>query len=132
MGTRTLILRQVNGIAKTFLAGSDRQLLESATTVRLMGLFNFKPSKFSDGELSGEYLGEEVKEGEHAPIIQWLPAGENVKVVVVMPDSTRRSGFGEKGLASEKVGSIVQFVRFGFGRIDQAAPEHMTLYFAHQ
>jgi len=132
MGTRVLSVRQANGIAKTLLAGSDRQLLESANTVRLMGLFNFKPSKFSDGELAGNYLGEEVQEGEHAPIIQWVPADEAIDVTVVMPDSTRVRGFAEKGLASEKVGSIVQFVRFGFGRIDEIAHEQTTLYFAHQ
>lgn len=132
MGTRVLTVRPKAGVASIFLAGSDKETLSSAKTVRLMGLFNFKPSKFSDRELSGEFLGEGLVEGERAPIIQWVPLEESMAVDVVMPDATIKSGLAEKGLASEKVGSVVQFVRFGFGRIDNASPDRMTVYFAHQ
>src|SRR3989304_2840850 len=132
MGTRVLTVQPKNGVASVFLAGTDKQLLGSAKSARLMGLFNIKPSKVSNGELGGEFLGETVAEGEHAPILQWVPLDENIAVDVVMPDAIIRRGLAERGLAKEKVGTVVQFVRFGFGRIDSVSPDHMTVYFAHQ
>lgn len=132
MGTRVLTVQPKNGVAAVFLAGTDKQLLESAKYARLMGLFNIKPSKLSNGELSAEFLGEAVAEGEHAPILQWVPLDENIAVDVVMPDAIIKRGLAERGLTKEKVGTVVQFVRFGFGRIDSVSPDHMTVYFAHQ
>jgi glutamyl-tRNA synthetase len=132
MGTRTLKVQAEDGVAKVLLAGTDRQLVSSAKMVRLMGLFNFKPGKLSGDELSGEFLGEGIVEGEHAPVLQWVPRDENLTVDVVMPDTRVQRGLAEKGLNSEKVGSIIQFVRFGFGRIDNITDERITVYFAHQ
>jgi hypothetical protein len=48
-----------------------------------------------------------------------------------MPDATRTKGFGETNLLGEKVGSIIQMVRFGFGRIDSKELP-FTIYFAHK
>jgi hypothetical protein len=49
-----------------------------------------------------------------------------------MPDATIRKGLAEKGLTSELAGSIIQFVRFGFGRVDKVSADSATVYFAHQ
>jgi hypothetical protein len=48
-----------------------------------------------------------------------------------MPDATRTKGFGEMNLLGEVEGSIIQMVRFGFGRID-SKEEPFTVYFAHK
>jgi hypothetical protein len=40
-------------------------------------------------------------------------------------------GFAEEGLKGEGVGSVVQFVRFGFCRVDDARSDRITMYFAH-
>jgi hypothetical protein len=48
-----------------------------------------------------------------------------------MPDASRTKGFGETNLLGEQVGSIIQMVRFGFGRID-LKEEPFTVYFAHK
>jgi glutamyl-tRNA synthetase len=132
MGARLLTVSPKSGVAEVLLAGTDRELLGSATVVRLMGLFNFKPSKVSGGDVDGAFSGEEVREGEHAPIVQWVPQAENLEVDVVMPDKSVRHGRAEKGLGAEAVGAIIQFVRFGFGRIDSKESEGLTVYFAHQ
>jgi glutamyl-tRNA synthetase len=132
MGTRVLTVRPRNSIANIYLAGSDKPLLESSKTVRLMGLFNFKPVEFVGDELRGEFVSEEIEIAEGAPILQWIPSDKNVKVDVVMPDATIRKGLAEEGLVSESRGAIIQFVRFGFGRVDQVSANGATVYFAHQ
>jgi glutamyl-tRNA synthetase len=132
MGFRTLTVEPRNGTATVCLAGSDRSLAQSQKPIRLMGLFNFKPLGFVGEELRGEYVGEEVGSSESWPIVQWVPAESNVPVDVIMPDATIKKGLAETGLTSEPVGSIVQFVRFGFGRVDKVAADRVTVYFAHQ
>jgi glutamyl-tRNA synthetase len=132
MGTRVLTVNPENERATVYLAGSDKPILEVQKVIRLMGLFNFTPSEFVGDELRGDFIGEEMVAAEDAPILQWVPAEPNVAVDVVMPDATIKKGLAEKGLASEPVGSIIQFVRFGFGRVDQLSPDHVTVYFAHQ
>lgn len=132
MGTRTLKLQMHDEVASLYLAGSDKAILEKNRVVRLMGLFNLRPIGFSETELRAEFLGEAVNEAENAPILQWVPAEDNVPVDVVMPDATIQGGFAETGLSSEPVGSVIQFVRFGFGRVDKVTPNRITVYFAHQ
>ena len=132
-GMRTLSLPSHEGASDVLLAGSDRALLVSGKIVRLMGLFNVRPLGFSGNELRAESLGESTrKEGESSPILQWVPEDEKVAVGVVMPDATVRDGFAEKDLGQERVGSVIQFVRFGFGRVDQVTSNKTIVYFAHE
>jgi glutamyl-tRNA synthetase len=130
MGTRTITVRARNGMATVFLAGSDRAALAEGKIVRLMGLFNIKPIGFQDGELNAECTGDSAASGSLA-ILQWVPAEDKVPVSIVLPDATKRMGFGEDGMKQEPVGSVVQFVRFGFCRIDEVKPDQVTAYFAH-
>jgi hypothetical protein len=51
---------------------------------------------------------------------------------VVMPDASRTKGPIETNIRQEKVGSIIQMVRFGFGRIDTIDSERVTVYYAHR
>jgi glutamyl-tRNA synthetase len=130
MGTRTLNLKARNGESTLLLGGSDRSTLAKSKTVRLMGLFNIQSLSFDDGQLSAKRSDEPIP-GADVPILQWVPAEENVPVAVVLPDATRSSGFAEVGVRSEAVGSVVQLVRFGFCRVDEVASDKVTLYFAH-
>jgi glutamyl-tRNA synthetase len=95
-----------------------------------MGLFNIRPLGFHDSELRAERLDESVQEPD-LPILQWVPAEENVPVSLVLPDATNTGGYAEIGLKTETVGSVVQFVRFGFCRVDQMSSDKVRLYFAH-
>jgi glutamyl-tRNA synthetase len=130
MGTRTLRLRSQNGIGTVLLAGSDRATLSTPKTVRLMGLFNIKTVGFDGGVLKAQYAGESVAEGS-LPILQWVPDEDKLRLTVVRPDDTKASGFAEDGLKSEPVGSVVQFVRYGFCRVDASNPDGVKAYFAH-
>jgi glutamyl-tRNA synthetase len=131
MGTRTLRLRSQDGIVTLLLAGSDRAVLVTRGIVRLMGLFNIRTIGFDDKKLKGEYVSDSVPEAARAPILQWVPTDDKVAASVVLPDATERTGFAEAGLVDEPVGSVVQFVRFGFCRTDSKKPDSVILYFAH-
>jgi glutamyl-tRNA synthetase len=132
MGTRTLKLQSRDGRVSVLLAGSDRATLVSRKVVRLMGLFNMQIVGFSNEELMGEFRGELAGSIENAPILQWVSDGDKVPVAVVMPDASVRNGFAENGFHDEPVGSVIQFVRFGFGRVDEATANKMTVFFAHE
>jgi glutamyl-tRNA synthetase len=132
MGSRTLRLQPQNGIASLFLAGSDSAVLGSGKVVRLMGLCNIQPLNLSDRQLAANFLNEDTHGGENVPILQWVPAEQSLPADIVMPDASIKSGLAENGLSSETVGSVVQLVRFGFGRIDKVTPNRVTVYFAHQ
>jgi glutamyl-tRNA synthetase len=131
MGTRNLAVEPSNGEYALYLAGSDKMLLSSERAVRLMSLFNIK-AKLLNGEATGQFLSEGAANVDEAPIVQWVPSRENVPVEVVLPDATTQAGLAETGLKAEHVGSILQFVRYGFGRIDKVSSEKIIVYFAHQ
>ena len=129
-GKRTLKVPIADGEATVFVADSDLQTLHDQIT-RLMGLFNISQLTTADHEFRTRYAGESTASGR-GPIIQWVPTQNNVTVQVTLPDATATRGLAELGLKSEKVGAIVQLVRFGFCRVDQITEDSIALYFAHQ
>tara|TARA_Y100000310_G_C20236391_1_gene602597 strand:- start:350 stop:634 length:285 start_codon:yes stop_codon:yes gene_type:complete len=64
-------------------------------------------------------------------IIHWLPKTDLVKVEVLMPDNKLVKGLGEKGLKGVKVGTVIQFNRFGFCRLDNKKKDKITFWYAH-
>jgi len=99
-----------------------------------MNLFNFKPvGARSDKDFKGQIV-EDTEHHSKAPILQWVPStdSDNIAVQVLLPDGTSVDGFAEADLGKEDADSIIQFVRFGFCRIDSTSSKHMTACFAHQ
>ncbi len=64
------------------------------------------------------------------PKIHWVPSSF-VEVRVLKEDKMVK-GYAEKNLQKEKVGSIVQFERYGFVRIEKKAKNHIIAIFMHQ
>ena len=67
-----------------------------------------------------------------ARIIQWVPTEDNVDVEIVMDDASIKSGLGEGALRDLEVGSIVQFERVGFARLDEIKDDKLVFYYAHK
>jgi len=130
-GNRTLEVPAVDGEATIFVAKADLQTLQNQQATRLMGLFNLNQLTIESNELRSRYVGESTASGQ-APIIQWVPSHNNVRVEVTLPDATSMKGLAESGLKLEKVGAIIQFIRIGFCRVDQVTDNLVALYFAHQ
>jgi glutamyl-tRNA synthetase len=131
MGARTLNIQPSGEVATLYLSGTDASALKTERAIRLMGLFNFEPQRFSGNELEGRFLSDSGSEDVHAPILQWVPAEKNVSVNVVMPNASSKKGLAETGLSNEPIGSVVQLVRFGFGRVDEIGDDGATIYYAH-
>src|SRR5207245_9806942 len=116
------------------ISAADMDLLRKSKVDRLMELFNIEVKSLENNTVtaachSQDYMkAREVK----APLVNWLPDENNMIGEVVMPDATRTKGPVETNIRQEKVGSIIQFVRFGFGRIDSINNERVTVYYAQR
>jgi glutamyl-tRNA synthetase len=94
-----------------------------------MDCLNFR---FEKGHYSFESKEYENFRGKGKLIIHWLPKEGNVDVEVMMPDKTVVKGSGEAGVASLKVGEIIQFERFGFCRLDSVEEGIYKFWYAHK
>ncbi|MEE9237791.1 MAG: glutamate--tRNA ligase [Thermoplasmata archaeon] len=63
------------------------------------------------------------------PKVQWLPRGLPTRVL--MPDGKWLEGLGEESLSMLNLGTIVQFERFGFVRLQEIGREVLAI-FAHR
>ncbi len=133
LGNRILKVVPHDGVAQIWFSGSDFHVVEKEKVVRLMELFNVEIHSTKPGLVTGSFHSQEYAKARElkAPLIQWVPNEQYIPCEVVMPDATRAKGFGETNLLGEQVGSIIQMVRFGFGRIDSKEGP-LTIYFAHK
>jgi len=64
--------------------------------------------------------------------VHWVPAEDNLKAEVVMPDASVLKGLAEPSCADLKVDDVVQLERFGFARVDEVSEGKIRFYFAHK
>jgi glutamyl-tRNA synthetase len=101
----------------------DFPLLKEKKVVRLKDLFNVEYSeknllKYSDNQSSIHDI----------PKIHWLPPESNIPIEVIMPDGRTEKGVGEETLKEIKIGTLLQFERFGFVRCESIG----KFYFTHK
>jgi len=100
---------------------------------RCMHLFNFKTEKNDKGKLSHTFISEEPDKKLACSFLHWLPGNtDNITIEVRMPDNTIITGLGEPALTKLKIGSIVQFERFGFVRLHKRFDDKLEFWFAHK
>jgi len=135
-GYRELEVKSIKGEARVYISKRDVELLKRDQLVRLMSLFNIQLEGVEGDTAHAFYKGESVEEASRlkAPIIQWVPADDNIEVEVVMPDASKAIGVGERALEMLGEGSIVQLVRIGFARLDHkdVRTRRLVFYFAHE
>ena len=73
------------------------------------------------------YTGTEIKP---IPKIQWVPL-KNTHVRILVPQKVV-NGIAEKGIEKAKPGSVAQFERFGFVRLEKVRPGNVVAIFGHQ
>lgn len=121
----------------TFLVSSkDKGLLRPGSRLRLMHLFNVQVNEsLSEDEYVGSFISFDVEEAKRLslPIIHWVYERESVKAQILMPaeDKMILHGFCEKSCIELKPNSLVQFVRFGFCRIEEVSESLIKAVFAH-
>ncbi len=111
---------------RRFIIGNEfyvQDKLEKNKNYRFMHLFNFKNNKF---------ISEELDDKLKAKLIHWLPVSKDlVNVEVVMDNGRVIKGIGEKSIKYLKVGDLVQFVKFGFCRLDRKDGNVYRFWYTH-
>ncbi|MEM2419874.1 MAG: glutamate--tRNA ligase [Candidatus Bathyarchaeia archaeon] len=121
------------GSALFWISRNDLKGLAAGKVVRLMELFNVRIEKVEAYAIEASFLSEAYEDAKKmdAPLIHWVPIGDDVPCQVVMPDATMVEGIAEKACRNLKPNDIVQFERFGFVRIDKVNGKILA-YFAHK
>lgn len=114
-----------------YIPREDAEKLKQGDSLRLLGLYNVEIEHSlsdKDGVLKGRYAGEDLREG--LPKIQWVSTDSYreftvwVTLPLMVDDEFNKEslkivkGFAEAACGDLKPDDKVQFIRFGFCRID--------------
>ncbi len=113
MGTRTL---PVKAGQKVFITAEDSKRTDKL--LRLMDYCNVTRKGNKETSFVFDSPDIETFREKGGAIIHWLPDDQTVPCEVMMPDATVVKGVAEASIKDLKVGSLVQFERFGFCRLD--------------
>ncbi|MBI2129208.1 glutamate--tRNA ligase [Candidatus Woesearchaeota archaeon] len=122
--------REFNTYTEFYIANDDFRQLKENKLYRLMDCLNFKKVKDRFVFESLEY--EKYKDrGER--IMHWLAAGKDlVNAEILMDDGSIKKGLAEKSVNDLGEGTIVQFERFAFCRLDKKEKDKFVFWFAHK
>jgi glutamyl-tRNA synthetase len=122
-----------NGSAKFWVSKKDINASRIGDTIRLMELFNVRIGNANIYSAEASFVSESYEQARQmkAQLIHWIPVGEDMPCQVVMQDATTVEGIAESFCKRLEAGTIIQFERYGFVRIDQAG-EKLTVYYAHK
>jgi glutamyl-tRNA synthetase len=100
---------------------------------RLMHLLNFKSENILKTKPRAySFISEEPQKELKVKFIQWLPADvNNINVEITMPDGSKTTGLGEPELSKLKIGTTIQFERFGFVKLHAKQKDKLQFWFAH-
>lgn len=119
-------VREVDVDNLFYIAGDDARKMKVGTEIRLIDLYNVKIEDVGD-KIIAAYAGDELR---NIPKIQWISKNDAIKITVMVPkalyigeeynrDSLEMlQGYAESYVSKLKPNDIVQFIRFGFCRID--------------
>jgi len=88
-----------------------------------------KKDKFIFDSIDHQHFKNAEDKGK---ILHWLPAEGNVNVDLLMSDGQHLSGLGEAGLNKLKEGTIIQFERVGFVKLDTKEKDRLSFWFTHK
>jgi glutamyl-tRNA synthetase len=97
-----------------------------------MGLFNIEITHLGSGEIHARFHSKSHQEARELdfPFVHWLPSGVGIQARVVMPNASTAHGIAEERCGDLEIGSMIQFERFGFVRVDNMSP--FVAYYAHR
>lgn len=131
-GTRKIPLPISDNSASVFIAASDLKALKVNSIVRLKDLCNIELIKKTTSSIA-KFHSKDIDEARElkVPIIQWVPADNNVKIKVLMPDGQVQTGLGEPNCKQLHLNQVIQFERVGLGKVNQTTPE-LLVFYAHK
>lgn len=119
--------------AKIFISIEDAKNLKKGEEVRLMNLFNISVVEEFNGEtIKVNFLSIEAKLKQATyKLIQWVASSSSIKTKILMPNAKYAEGLAEINLKNLEPGSVVQFVRFGFVKIEDTGIDEVRCVFTH-
>ena len=131
-GSRNYSVKAEKGEAVFVVSGEDAEKMRVGGFARLMGLFNIEITHLGSGEIHAYFHSKSHQEARELdfPFVHWLPSGVGILARVVMPDASTARGIAEEGCRDLEEGSMIQFERFGFVRVDCQSP--FVAYYAHR
>lgn len=119
--------------ATFWIARKDAETITTKAMVRLMELFNIAPKSIKPDGIEARFVSESYQEAREvkAQLIHWIEVTTEFPCEVVMPDATTVKGAVEAACRKLKPGSVIQFERFGFARIDEVDSK-IIAYYAHK
>ncbi|MGB9134338.1 MAG: glutamate--tRNA ligase [Candidatus Bathyarchaeia archaeon] len=133
-GFREFHVTPSSGVAGFWVASRDAEKMEKDQVIRFMELFNVRVESLRKGKITAVFHSREYEEARKvkAPLIHWLPEDMDTRCRVVLADASVVEGFVEENCRDLKTGSVVQFERFGFVRIDGVEGGLVTAYYCHR
>ena len=133
-GHREFHVEPKKSIADFWVAEKDVRKMEKGQVIRFMELFNVRIEDVENNEVRAAFHSQKYEEAKaiRAPLIHWIPTNAFEKCQVVMPTASIAKGVAEKKCREVIEGTIVQFERFGFVRIDAVESNLIEAYYCHR
>lgn len=132
-GRRIIEIEAKGGLLKVWLAKRDVHKFNEGDIVRLKDLMNIKIGSvdLSQQEFKAQFHSEELN--REYKIIHWVAykKDNNISVVVIKPDGSRKRGFGELNLENVPLKKTIQFERYGFVNPYKFQGKELLCYFTH-
>ncbi len=112
---------------KFIIEKQDFSEIRENELVRLMDCINFRKK---GNNMVFHSIEHEQFKGKGTKVIHWLTEDSAVKAEVMMPDAKIITGLAEAGASKLKQGEIIQFVRFGFCRVEDL--KKMLFWYGHE
>lgn len=113
-----------------FVSRKDAKSMKKGDVIRLKDCHKIKITK-AGKEIKAK-MAEDQSLSMKTSKIQWVPAENNVKTEVIMPDHEVKEGLAEKNVTDLNPGDIIQFTRFGFCRLDKKLKNKLMFVFGHK
>lgn len=115
--------------AHVFINQSDLLDKKPEQMVRLMDFADVKLLVLSKEKVVAQFISKE--RNKDSKIIQWVKPEKAIDIEILMADGEIRYGLAEEAAKKIKQGSVVQFIRFGFCRLDEKQDELLKFRFTH-
>lgn len=116
--------RKVKLTSVFYIDPDDFEKIQKTKKTRLIDIGNVVKKSDNTLEIKG------TQEVDHEmPKIHWVNY-KGLKCEILMPNDRNIAGLVEEDAAKEKIGTVMQFVRFGFVKLDKKMP--LTFVFAHR
>jgi len=123
-GHREITVDPRGGTTVVYIEEDD---YEQGTELRLKDLFNVRIRDDGTVEKLNDSLDYALD--NDLPIVQWLPADSCRPCEIIMPDGDRIEGLCEENV--QETDQVIQFIRFGFCRVDTIDDDRVTCYYTH-